>query len=199
MMAKDLDVDIWEALEAASTKPFGYQVFWPGPGVGGHCIAIDPTYLSWRASQRLGYRPGFIEHANEVNSRMPDYVAGRIAATLNGAEKAVNGSRVLGVGVAFKPGIDDLRGSPSLEVLERLAAGGADVRYHDAFVPEVRVGGRTVRSVALETAEVEAADVVVVLTPHGDVDVHALVGRARLVFDARGVTSGIDAPHVDRL
>src|SRR4051795_3091287 len=137
VMAKDLGVDIWEALHAAATKPFGYQPFWPGPGVGGHCIAIDPTYLSWRAGQQLGYRVGFIEHANEVNNRMPDYVATRVADMLNHAGKAVNGSRVLGVGVAFKAGVDDLRGSPALEVLERLAAKGANVRFHDPFVETV--------------------------------------------------------------
>ena len=112
-MARELGVDIWEALNAAATKPFGYQPFWPGPGVGGHCISIDPTYLSWRAGQQLGYRVGFIEHANEVNNRMPDYVVTRVAEMLNDAGKPVNGSRVLGVGVAFKAGVDDLRGSPA--------------------------------------------------------------------------------------
>ena len=112
MLARDLGVDIWESLHAAATKPFGYQPFWPGPGVGGHCIAIDPTYLSWRAGQQLGYRVEFIEHANEVNNRMPDYVVSRVADALNDAGKPIKGSTVLGVGVAFKPGVDDLRESP---------------------------------------------------------------------------------------
>jgi UDP-N-acetyl-D-glucosamine dehydrogenase len=106
---------------------------------------------------------------------------------------------VLGIGVAFKPEVDDLRGSPSLEVLERLAASGADVRYHDAYVPEVTLAGTVRRSVPLTPQEIEAADIAVILTPHVGIDIHAVVGRARLVFDARGVTSGIDAPHVDRL
>jgi UDP-N-acetyl-D-glucosamine dehydrogenase len=199
VMAKDLGVDIWEALHAAATKPFGYQPFWPGPGVGGHCIAIDPTYLSWRAGQQLGYRVGFIEHANEVNNRMPDYVAARVADMLNHAGKAVNGSRVLGVGVAFKAGVDDLRGSPALEVLERLAAKGADVRFHDPFVEAVIVGGHELRSVPADPSSLADTDAVVILTAHPQIDVHAIVAAAPLVFDARGATVGIDEPHVERL
>jgi nucleotide sugar dehydrogenase len=199
VMAKDLGVDIWEALHAAATKPFGYQPFWPGPGVGGHCIAIDPTYLSWRAGQQLGYRVGFIEHANEVNNRMPDYIATRVAEMLNGAGKAVNGSRLLGVGVAFKAGVDDLRGSPAVEVLERLDAKGADVRFHDPFVETVMIGGRELRSVPVDPATLADTDAVIVLTAHQQIDVHAIVAAAPLVFDARGATVGIDEPHVERL
>ena len=199
VMAKDLGVDIWEALHAAATKPFGYQPFWPGPGVGGHCIAIDPTYLSWRAGQQLGYRVGFIEHANEVNNRMPDYVATRVAELLNDRGKAVNGSRVLGVGVAFKAGVDDLRGSPAIEVLERLAAKGADVRFHDPFVDSITIGGRELRSVPADPETLADTDAVLVLTAHPQIDVHAIVAAAPLVFDARGATVGIDEPHVERL
>jgi UDP-N-acetyl-D-glucosamine dehydrogenase len=199
VMAKDLGVDIWEALHAAATKPFGYQPFWPGPGVGGHCIAIDPTYLSWRAGQQLGYRVGFIEHANEVNNRMPDYIATRVAEMLNAAGKAVNGSRVLGVGVAFKAGVDDLRGSPAVEVLERLDAKGADVRFHDPFVETVTIGGRELRSVPVDPGTLGETDAVIVLTAHPQIDVHAIVAAAPLVFDARGATVGIDEPHVERL
>ncbi|HEX3300607.1 MAG TPA: nucleotide sugar dehydrogenase [Actinomycetota bacterium] len=199
VMAKDLGVDIWEALHAAATKPFGYQPFWPGPGVGGHCIAIDPTYLSWRAGQQLGYRVGFIEHANEVNNRMPDYIATRVAEMLNGAGKAVNGSRLLGVGVAFKAGVDDLRGSPAIDVLERLAAKGADVRFHDPYVDTITIGGRELRSVPAAAATFADTDAVLILTAHAQIDVHAIVAGAPLVFDARGATVGIDEPHVERL
>jgi nucleotide sugar dehydrogenase len=199
VMAKDLGVDIWEAIGAAATKPFGFQAFWPGPGVGGHCIAIDPTYLSWRAGQQLGYRIGFIEHANEVNNRMPEYVATRVAEALNRAGKPVKGSRVLGVGVAFKPGVDDLRGSPSIAVLERLASKGAEVAFHDPYVEAVTIGGVPLASVAPEPATVGGFDAVVLLTVHPEIDVHAIVRAATLVFDARGATVGIDEPHVDRL
>lgn len=199
IMAKDLGVDIWEALHAAATKPFGYQPFWPGPGVGGHCIAIDPTYLSWRAGQQLGYRIGFIEHANEVNNRMPDYVVTRVADALNDAGRAIRGSKVLAVGVAFKPGVDDLRGSPALEVVQRLIDKGAVVAFHDTFVPTVRLDELDLVSVELDEETVGSFDVVVILTPHPGLDVQALVSMARLVFDARGATVGIDAPHVVRL
>ena len=199
VLARDLGVDIWESLHAAATKPFGYQPFWPGPGVGGHCIAIDPTYLSWRAGQQLGYRVEFIEHANEVNNRMPDYVVSRIAEALNDAGKPIKGSTVLGVGVAFKPGIDDLRSSPSLMVLERLARRGAVVAYHDTFVPRCEIDGTERDSLPLDPDVVGSHDIVVLLTPHADVDVHALVNTAAMVFDARGVTVGIDAPNVVRL
>jgi nucleotide sugar dehydrogenase len=199
IMAKDLGVDIWESLHAAATKPFGYQAFWPGPGVGGHCIAIDPTYLSWRAGQQLGYRVGFIEHANEVNNRMPDYVVSRVADALNDAGKAIRGSKVLAIGVAFKPGVDDLRESPAIEVVERLEAKGAEVSYHDDFVPSLVLGDRELTSQPLDVGTVGGFDVVVILTPHPGLDVQALVGAARLVFDARGATVGIDAPHVVRL
>ncbi|HEV8563290.1 MAG TPA: nucleotide sugar dehydrogenase [Actinomycetota bacterium] len=199
IFARGLGVDIWESLRAASTKPFGYMPFWPGPGVGGHCISIDPTYLSWRAGQQLGYRVEFIEHANEVNSRMPEYVVSRIAEALNDAGRPVNGSRVLAIGVAFKAGVDDLRESPSLTVLEKLARRGASVSYHDSLVPEVGLGEEDLRSVPLDDETVRAQDCVVILTAHEGIDVQALVNSASLVFDTRGVTLGIDAPNVVRL
>jgi UDP-N-acetyl-D-glucosamine dehydrogenase len=199
ILAKELGVDIWEALEAAATKPFGYMPFWPGPGVGGHCIAIDPTYLSWRAGQQLGYRIEFIEHANEVNNRMPDYVVARVSEALNDAGKPINGSKILGIGVAFKSGVDDLRESPSLAVLDRLARKGANVSYHDPYVGSVDLGGSRASSVELTEDALASQDCVVILTAHPGLDVHAVVRTARMVFDARGVTAGIDAPNVIRL
>jgi nucleotide sugar dehydrogenase len=199
VLAHDLGVDIWESLHAAATKPFGYQPFWPGPGVGGHCISIDPTYLSWRAGQQLGHRVEFIEHANEVNNRMPDYVVTRVGEALNDAGKPIKGSKVLGVGVAFKPGVDDLRESPSLMVLDRLARRGAEVSYHDRFVPRCEIDGEERLSVPLDVAVVGSQDIVLLLTPHAGIDVHALVNTAAMVFDTRGVTVGIDAPNVVRL
>ena len=198
MMAKEMGVDIWESLAAAATKPFGYMPFWPGPGVGGHCISIDPSYLSWRAGQH-GARIGFIEHANEVNEAMPAYVVARIAEALNEQGKAVKGSRILCLGLAYKPGVNDLRESPALEVAQRLSRKGGVVAYHDEFIPEVDVGSQTLRSEPL-TAEVLAAqDCVVILTVHPGVDVRAIVESAPLVFDARGVTVDIDAPTIVRL
>ena len=130
---------------------------------------------------------------------MPDYVATRVAEMLNGAGKAVNGSRLLGVGVAFKAGVDDLRGSPAVDVLERLAAKGADVRFHDPYVEAITIGGRELRSVPVDATTLANTDAVLVLTAHPQIDVHAIVAGAPLVFDARGATVGIDEPHVERL
>ena len=199
IMAHELGVDIWEALHAAATKPFGYLAFWPGPGVGGHCISIDPAYLSWKAGQELGYGVEFIEHANEVNNRMPDYVVRRIGEALNDAEKAIRGSRILCVGLTYKPGVDDLRESPSLHVARRLMAKGAAVSYHDPFVAEVTVDSKRLESIPLTPACLESQDCVVILTAHPGLDVRTIQQTARLVFDCRGVTAGIDAPNVIRL
>jgi UDP-N-acetyl-D-glucosamine dehydrogenase len=199
IMAREMGVDIWEALQAASTKPFGYMPFWPGPGVGGHCISIDPSYLSWRAGQQLGYRVGFIEHANEVNNRMPEYVVSRVGDALNEAGKPLKGSRVLCIGVAYKPGVDDLRESPALEVLDRLTKRGASVSYHDPLVAQVELRDSRLHSERMTENLLEQQDCVVVLTAHPGLDVRMLVRCAQLVFDARGVTAGIDAPNVVRL
>jgi len=199
IMAREMDVNIWEALQAASTKPFGYMPFWPGPGVGGHCISIDPSYLSWRAGQQLGYRISFIEHANEVNNRMPGYVVARIGEALNDAGKAVRGSKVLAVGVAYKPGVDDLRESPSLAVMEKLASKGAHLSYHDPFVPELHLGDRVLISRPLTEEDVAQQDCVVLLTSHPGTDVRMLVRTAVLLFDSRGATVGMDSPNVVRL
>jgi UDP-N-acetyl-D-glucosamine dehydrogenase len=199
ILARELGVDIWEALQAAATKPFGYMPFWPGPGVGGHCISIDPSYLSWRAGQQLGYRIRFIEHANEVNNRMPDYVVARLGEALNDAGKPIRGSRILAVGVTYKPGVDDRRESPSLTVLERLYRRGAVVAYHDPFVPRLGVNSHQLTSLPLTEENVAMQDAVVILTPHPRIDYRMLVRTAPLVFDTRGVTVGMDAPNVIRL
>lgn len=197
--AHDLGVDIWEALRAAATKPFGYMPFWPGPGVGGHCIGIDPTYLSWRAGGKRGYHIGFIEHANEVNNRMPEYVVARLAEALNDQGKALRGSWVLAVGVTYKPGVEDVRGSPALAVLEQLGRRGALLAYHDPFVPEVEVAGARLRAQELDEATVAAQDAVIVLTAHRSVDYPMLARTAALLFDTRGVTLGLRGRNVVRL
>src|SRR6266511_5280314 len=199
IMARELDVNIWEALQAASTKPFGYMPFWPGPGVGGHCISVDPAYLSWRVGQKLGYRVNFIELANEVNNRMPAYVVSRIGEALNDAGKPIRGSRILGVGGAYKPGVGDVRESPAIEVMQILGVKGAELQYHDPLVPELEIGGRKLKSVALEDGPAARTDCVVILTPHPGLDVHRLIREFPLVFDARGITTGIQALNLVRL
>ena len=196
IVSKDLGVRIWESIEAAATKPFGFMPFWPGPGVGGHCIAIDPSYLSWRVGQRLGFRMTFVEHAQQVNARMPAYVAMRIAEALNERGKAVRGSKILGIGVAYKPNVGDARESPALAVLDRLARSGAEVGYHDPLVPQAVIGGRTMESVPLTAELLASQDCAAILTAHRNVDYQTVVGSAPLVFDARGTTLGLDRPNV---
>jgi nucleotide sugar dehydrogenase len=187
-LAGDLGVDIWSAIEAAATKPFGFQPFWPGPGVGGHCIAIDPSYLSWRVGQRLGFGIGFVEHAKEVNNRMPGYVASRIGQALNDMGKPIRNSRIMGIGLAYKADVNDIRESPSLMVMERLARSGAICSYHDPFVPTARILGEEFVSQPLDPGTLEQQDCVAILTAHETVDYGAVVLSAPMVFDARGVT-----------
>jgi UDP-N-acetyl-D-glucosamine dehydrogenase len=197
-LSRDLDVDLWEAIRAASTKPFGYMPFWPGPGVGGHCIAIDPSYLSWRVGQRTGHRLNFVEHAQEVNARMPGFVAQRIGDALNSHSKPLRDSRILGIGVSYKADVGDMRESPAVLVLELLAAAGSRVSYHDPFVPEISLGGRTLLSQPLTKRTLSAQDCVAILTAHTGLDVPKLIEASSLVFDTRGVTRGVQ-PNVVRL
>jgi UDP-N-acetyl-D-glucosamine dehydrogenase len=192
-VAPDLGVDLWAALDAAATKPFGYMPFWPGPGVGGHCIAIDPNYLSWRVGQRLGFGIGFIERAKEINNRMPAYVAARIGEALNDHGKPIWGSRVMAIGVPYKAGVNDVRESPAIDVLEHLICRGAIASYHDDFVPEVPVAGRVLRSEPLDADVLAAQDCVAILTAHPQIDYEFVVRHAHLVFDARGVTRHLRA------
>ena len=213
-IAPSIGVDIWEALEAASTKPFGYMPFWPGPGVGGHCIAVDPSYLSWKVEQRLGFGIGFIEHARTVNNRMPEHVVARITQVLNGIGRALGRSRLLVLGLTYKPGVNDVRESPALSVLQRLVAAGADCSYHDPYVPRAVIAGRRqgdfsrvdpdtrtedlpfLESVPLSRDVLTGADCVVILTAHPDIDYDAVVSAAPLVFDAVGVTRHHRADNV---
>lgn len=199
IMARDLGVNIWEALEAASTKPFGYMAFWPGPGVGGHCISIDPSYLSWRAGQQLGYRINFIEHANEVNNRMPSYVVTRIAEALNDLDKPIRKTKILALGITYKAGVNDQRESPSLSVLEKLDLKGAEISYHDPYVSELEVGGRILKSEDCSESNIASKDCVVILTAHDEVDYRMVVRTSPLVFDTRGVTMDLDGPNIVRL
>jgi nucleotide sugar dehydrogenase len=190
MFARDLDVDIWSAIDAAATKPFGFMRFTPGPGVGGHCLPIDPSYLAWRVERRLGASFRFVELANDINSHMPDYVVSRLAAMLNERERAVKGSRVLLLGLAYKRSTSDWRSSPSMDVAARLHALGADVRAHDPHVPpDADLGIPIVRANCTDD-ELAAADVVVVLVDHPELPYDAICERARLVLDTKGVLRG---------
>ncbi len=189
MFAADLGVDVWEALDAAGTKPFGFMRFNPGPGVGGHCLPIDPSYLSWRVRTTLGQSFRFVELANDVNDHMPEYVVKRLTVALNRRKLAVNGSRALLLGLAYKPNTSDMRESPAIGVAQRLVRLGAEVRYVDEHVPDLNLPGpdlaRQLVQARLTVEELEAADAVVVLTDHDDIDYDLVARHARYVFDTR--------------
>jgi UDP-N-acetyl-D-glucosamine dehydrogenase len=188
MYASDLDTNIWEAIDAASTKPFGFMRFVPGPGVGGHCLPIDPSYLSWRVKHSLGHSFRFVELANDVNDHMPDYVVQRIATALNVRRKPLNGSRVLLLGLAYKRNTGDARESPAIRVARRLLAMGADVRAVDPYVREPTDVGVT--AVELTPEEVEAADAVVLLSDHDVFDLELVERHAHFVLDTRARLHG---------
>ena len=193
-----MDIDIFEVIAAAKTKPFGFQPFYPGPGLGGHCIPIDPFYLSWKAKQ-FDFRTRFIELAGEINGRMPYYVVDETAAALNEHRKPLKGSRVLVLGLAYKRDIDDLRESPALTIIELLQQRGALVDYNDPFFPTVGRGRHYdlhMRSMPLD--DLGSYDCVMIVTDHSSYDYAAIVRDARLVVDTRNATKGIDSPKIVR-
>lgn len=185
----ELDIDLWNAIDCAETKPFGYMAFRPGPGVGGHCIPIDPSYLSHRVKARLGYSFRMVELAEEINTAAPLYVASRVRDALNDARKAVNGARVLLLGVTYKANISDRRESPADPLARRLAAWGADISYHDPFVPRWQPRGSEVELASVDDALAAAAeaDITVLVQAHRQYDVARLAAEARLVLDTRSV------------
>jgi UDP-N-acetyl-D-glucosamine dehydrogenase len=186
VFARDLGVDIWSAIEAATTKPFGYLPFTPGPGVGGHCLPIDPSYLAWRVERRVGHRFQFVELANDVNRRMPEYVVSRITNMLNEESKSVRGARILLLGLAYKPGTSDWRESPSMVVARHLLSLGADVRAHDSHIPEDADLAPPLPRVSCDPGDLEAADLVVILVDHDDLPYDEICEHAPLVFDTKG-------------
>ncbi len=194
MFAGDLGVDIWSAIDAASTKPFGYMRFTPGPGVGGHCLPVDPSYLSWSVRRRSGHAFRFVELANDVNEHMPDYVVQRIIGLLNRHGRAVRGTRILLLGVAYKAATSDWRESPSVAVAERLAALGADLEACDPHVPEANLAGLGLSLVPYGPDALAAADLVVVLVDHPAFDPDDICRTASLVFDAKGMLRGREFP-----
>jgi len=193
VMCRRLGVSAREVIDAAATKPFGFLPFYPGPGIGGHCIAIDPFYLSW--TMRLnGYEARFIRLADEINAAMPAYVVELVIEALNRQRRCLNGARLLVLGVAYKRGVADTRESPALEILARLQAQGAEVSYADPRVPAVTVAGRTLKAVEVTDETVAAADAVVIVTDHREFDYARVVAHARLVVDTRSATHGLSAP-----
>lgn len=193
VFAHQLGVNIWESIEAANSKPFGYMKFTPGPGVGGHCLPVDPSYLSWQVRRKLGANFRFVELANDVNDHMPDYVVQRLLTLLNRSKKALNGSTVLVVGVAYKPDTGDQRESPSLKIVDLLQEYGATVIAADSHVPEFQ-WNKDIERVELNEQTVERADAAVVVTPHSDLDLSLLEGLP--VLDTRNVMEGSSAERL---
>jgi nucleotide sugar dehydrogenase len=184
LFCHELDIDLWSVIAAASTKPFGFMPFYPGPGVGGHCIPVDPSYLSWRV-RKLGYPFRFVELAKEINDRMPSYVVTRLSDLLNDHGKALSNSSILCVGVAYKPNIGDIRQSPALEVVRRLIQKHCVVSYHDPHVPTLNLDGTQLASTPITEQLLKSLDAVVVLTPHSSVDLVKVALHSALVLDTR--------------
>ena len=201
LMCDRMNIDVWEVVDAAKTKPFGFMAFYPGPGLGGHCIPIDPFYLSWKAKQS-GFDPRFIELAGHINAGMPHYVVQKVVDALNTRRKALNGSRILVAGVAYKRDIDDMRESPALDVMHLLEMKGAHVDYADPYVPEVHgrewPGHRDLQAIEITHGTYEQYDCVVIVTDHKTFDYEAMVAGAELIVDTRNAIKQRH-PHVFRL
>ena len=192
MLTHDLDINVWEVIDAASTKPFGFMPFYPGPGIGGHCIPLDPTYLSWQVRRQTGRRFGVLEAAQDVNERMPNYVASRVAEILNDVGRAVRGSRIFVLGVTYKADVGDMRESPSLMAMQALYRKGAEVSFHDPYVEHAPLNGGRIQRTDLAEG-LANADLVLLLTPHSSYDLDQIAEQASLVFDTRNAYG--DAPH----
>src|SRR5262249_46841022 len=197
MMCERMSINIWEVIDAAATKPFGFMPFYPGPGLGGHCIPIDPFYLSWKTRQS-GIEARFIELAGYVNGQMPHFVVEKVQNSLNDCGKAVKGSHVHILGVAYKRDIDDVRESPALDIIHLLKRRGATVTYSDPYVPSIRLENETLFAKDALPASAEA-DCCVIITDHRDVDYSAIVRQAKLIIDTRNALRGTTATNIIRL
>jgi UDP-N-acetyl-D-glucosamine dehydrogenase len=198
LMCHRMKIDVWEVIDAARTKPFGFMPFYPGPGLGGHCIPIDPFYLSWKARQS-GFEARFIELAGQVNGAMPEWVVTRVADALNTVKKAVNGSRVHIYGVAYKKNVGDMRESPALDVIEHLIRRGALVSYSDPFVPSLKIDGHSFTAMGTAEALASKPDCVVITTDHDGFDYIELVEKAPLIMDTRNALRRFVGHHIHRL
>ena len=198
LLCKRLKIDVWEVIESAATKPFGFMPFYPGPGLGGHCIPIDPFYLSWKA-RASGFEARFIELAGHINGQMPYYVVDLVSESLNRRGKSVHGSRVLVLGVAYKADIDDIRESPSLDIMQTLIERGARVDYSDPFVPTLEFAGRRMRSVPLSATHLRRFDCVVIATAHASFPYASILRYSRSVVDTRNALKGRRSSKIVRL
>ena len=201
LMCDDMKIDVWEVIEAAKSKPFGFMPFYPGPGLGGHCIPIDPLYLAWKARIQ-GFEPRFIDLASQINADMPEHVAERVSRSLNSRfGKAVKGAKILILGLSYKKDVTDTRESPAYEVIEKLKERGAEISYYDPFVPASEVGGRQMKSVRLTASELRSKDCVVIVTDHSNVDYGLVVKNSKFILDTRNALRNIktDRRKIERL
>jgi UDP-N-acetyl-D-glucosamine dehydrogenase len=199
MLCHETGMDVWEVISAAASKPFGFMPFYPGPGVGGHCIPLDPAYLAWQIRRDVGHQFRMLEQSQDINAQMPAYVGARISDALNAAGMTVKGTRILILGVAYKPGVGDVRESPSLKVMEWLARRGAEVAFHDPYVETVTVNGLPVDRIDLNSEDLRNAGCVALLTPHVAYDLDWIAGASALVFDARNAYGNNPYSNVVRL
>ncbi len=186
-----MGIDVWEVIDAAKTKPYGFQAFYPGPGLGGHCIPIDPLYLTWKARE-FDYHTRLIEIASEINNYMPEFVVERAMKLLNRAKKPMNGAKVLLMGVAYKQDIDDIRESPALKVIEHLEKEGAEVMYNDPFIPEFSHKGKDYKSLEFSKEVIGSADIVIITTMHTEYDYQTIVDEAQILFDTKNGTKNVE-------
>jgi UDP-N-acetyl-D-glucosamine dehydrogenase len=198
IMANLLGVDVWEVISAASTKPYGFMPFYPGPGLGGHCIPIDPHYLAWKL-RTLNYRARFIEVASEINGQMPRYVVERVISAMNEMGKCLNGSRILVVGVAYKRDVGDVRESPAIDIIEMLHECKANVDYADPYVPTLMLRETRLTAMPLDDEHIRGADCVIIVTNHSVFDYASIARTASLIVDTRNATAGIVGSHIWRL
>jgi len=198
LMCRALGVNVWEVIDAAKSKPFGYMPFYPGPGLGGHCIPIDPFYLSWKAKQ-IGFESRFIDLAGQINASMPQYVVERVTEALNSQSRSIKGSRVHLLGVAYKPNVSDTRESPAIDVAVLLQRLGAIVSYSDPFVPVIRAGGLQLSEIATDEALAAGIDCLVITTNHDGLDYSSLVSRVPVVVDTRNTLKGVEGENIFRL
>ncbi|MBU5268292.1 nucleotide sugar dehydrogenase [Clostridium cochlearium] len=189
ILCNKMNIDVWEVIDAAKTKPYGFMAFYPGPGLGGHCIPLDPFYLEWKAKE-YDFHTSLIQTSGRINDYMPEFVLENVMKLLNGKKKSLNGSKVLLMGVAYKNDIDDMRESPALKVIEQLESHGAEIVYHDAYIPEFQHKGKTYHSVDWKEV-VSDSDIVVITTAHSDVDYQALADKADLIYDTRNATKDV--------
>ena len=199
LIANKLNIDVWEVIEAAATKPFGFMPFYPGPGLGGHCIPIDPSYLSWKMKS-LNYDARFVALAEQINTSMPSYVIKKIGIALNSAKKSINGSSILILGIAYKPDINDVRESPAIDIIKQLDSFGADIIYNDDFIPNVSISKDIhLTSTSIESLNFSDFDCVAIITNHTYFDIKKVANEAALVVDTRNATKGLKEDHIFKI